>query len=186
MNILFITENTGKIREISRFLSGLDIELSMEEGPFIEIQADSLEEVVTTGMDLLTRDRKFDVPLIKEDSGLFISSLNGFPGVYSAYVQKTIGNRGILSLMKDEIIREAVFRTVIGLRIPGEGLSLLRGECKGSIALEERGRQGFGYDPIFIPQGEELTFAEMSLDEKNKVSHRTRAVQRMVEFLEKR
>jgi XTP/dITP diphosphohydrolase len=186
MKIAFITGNTGKIREISRFLSGLEIELYMEEGPFIEIQADSLEEVVTTGMDLLTRDRKFDGALIKEDSGLFISSLNGFPGVYSAYVQKTIGNKGVLSLMKNERRRDAVFRTVIGLMIPGEGLSLFRGECRGTIGFEERGRQGFGYDPIFIPQGEELTFAEMNLDEKNRISHRTRAVQRMVEFLKKR
>ncbi len=183
MEITLITGNTGKMKEISTRLSEYDIELTMEEAPFIEVQADTLEDVVITGMDLLGIDEQEKRFLMKDDSGLFIDSLGAFPGVYSSYVHKTVGNRGILKLMSGEAERGATFKTVAGLLIPGEGLSLFRGECRGTIALEESGRQGFGYDPIFIPRGYDSTFAEMGLDEKNEISHRNMAVNRMVSFL---
>jgi XTP/dITP diphosphohydrolase len=185
MEITLITGNTGKMKEISTRLSKYDIELTMEEAPFIEVQGDTLEDVVITGMDLLGIDEHEKRFLMKDDSGLFIDSLGGFPGVYSSYVHKTVGNGGILKLMRDEKDRRATFKTVVGLLIPGEGLSLFRGECGGAISDEERGRQGFGYDPIFIPDGKNSTFAEMSLDEKNGISHRNMAVSRMVSFLKK-
>ncbi len=184
MEIGFVTGNTGKLKEISRWMKGTGSTVVLEDAPFIEIQADSLEEVIQFGMEELIKEKGGDRWWMKDDSGLFIDALDGFPGVYSAYVNGTIGNDGILSLMKDEKNRSASFRTVIGLHIPGKGLSLFRGECKGKIAHDKIGRQGFGYDPIFIPEGIDITFADMDLDQKNSMSHRIRALKKMITFLE--
>ncbi|MGA1865883.1 MAG: XTP/dITP diphosphatase [Thermoplasmatota archaeon] len=181
--IYLLTRNNGKLKEIGRWLQPLGVEVKLLERTFLEAQADYLEEVILTGMELMDREGGIQDPFIKDDSGLFIEALNGFPGVYSEYVQRTIGNKGILSLMKDLTNRRAYFRTVIGFYQPGEGVSLLRGECPGAISFEERGKQGFGYDPIFIPQGDERTFAEMSVDEKNGLSHRIKAVKGLVDML---
>jgi XTP/dITP diphosphohydrolase len=183
MEISFLTGNSGKFKEIARKIEGKGITLEMEEADFTEVQADTLEEVVISGMKLLKGDLPKRKWLIKDDSGLFIDSLKGFPGVYSAYVHRTIGNEGILDLMNGRKERGASFRTVIGLNIPDKGLSLFRGECRGRISLEEKGRQGFGFDPVFIPDGHGETFAQMGLDEKNEISHRTKALARMMDFL---
>ncbi|MBN1538508.1 MAG: XTP/dITP diphosphatase [Candidatus Thermoplasmatota archaeon] len=181
--IYLLTGNTGKLKEIGRWLQPLGVEVRLMERTFLEAQADSLEEVILTGMEVMEKEGDIEGPFIKDDSGLFIDALGGFPGVYSAYVQRTIGNKGILDLMGDRNDRGATFRTVIGLYQPGEGITLLRGECPGAISFEERGKQGFGYDPIFIPRGEERTFAEMSVDEKNSLSHRIRAIKGLIDYL---
>lgn len=186
MRIGFITGNEGKVKEISSRLVELDIELFRREGQFTEVQSDSLEGVVIRGMELFTKEHGDEHWLMKDDSGLFIEGLSGFPGVYSAYVQRTLDNEGILRLMKGVDNRKSVFRTVIGLFIPGEGLSLFRGECRGEISTDIRGGGGFGFDPVFIPEGHERTFAEMGLKEKNSMSHRIRAVDRMVDYLKTR
>ncbi|MFW3146266.1 MAG: XTP/dITP diphosphatase [Thermoplasmatota archaeon] len=184
-NILYlVTGNPGKLKEIRRWLEPLGIPIETYEKEFIEVQADGLEDVVYYGMKELVSTHDPGVPLIKDDSGLFIESLSGFPGVYSSYVQRTISNRGILRLMENMEERGAVFKTVIGLYQPRTGtISLFRGECRGEISLDEKGRQGFGFDPIFIPEGGSSTFAEMSLNEKNSVSHRTMAVSRLAGHL---
>ena len=184
MEIGFVTGNTGKLKEISRGMKETGSTIVLEETPFIEIQADSLEEVIQFGMEVLIKQKGGERWWMKDDSGLFIDALDGFPGVYSAYVNRTIGNDGVLSLMKGEENRSASFRTVIGLHIPERGLSLFRGECKGSIAHEKSGKQGFGYDPIFIPEGIDTTFADMDVDQKNSMSHRIRALKKMIAFLE--
>ena len=183
MRIGIITGNEGKVREISKGFEGAGISFFRKEGEFVEVQSDTLEGVVIKGMELFTSDYGDEDWLIKDDSGLFIEALTGFPGVYSAYAKKTIDNEGILSLMERMDNRNAVFKTVIGLHIPGKGLSLFRGECKGTIAEEMRGTEGFGFDSIFIPEFHDRTFAEMDIDEKNTMSHRSRAVGRLVEFL---
>ncbi len=183
--LYLITGNPGKLKEIKNRLDVLDIELSTLEEDFVEVQADTLEEVVFFGIEHLVRRRGVDRPFIKDDSGLFIDALDGFPGVYSAYVQKTIGNDGILRLMKGIEERTATFKTVMGLHVPGEGVSLFRGEIRGEITLEKRGFFGFGYDPIFVPEGAEKTFAEMTLEEKNMDSHRIRATMKLVDHLSK-
>ncbi len=183
--LYLITGNPGKVKEIKNRLDVLDIELGTLQEDFVEVQADTLEEVVFFGIEHLVREKGIDLPFIKDDSGLFIDSLDGFPGVYSAYVQDTIGNDGILKLMKGMDDRTATFKTVMGLHIPGEGVSLFRGEIRGEITLEKRGFFGFGYDPIFIPEGAEKTFAEMTLEEKNRDSHRIRATMKLVDHLSK-
>jgi XTP/dITP diphosphohydrolase len=147
--------------------------------PYDEVQSSDLEEVVRKGMDELTSMGITD--FIIDDSGLFIDCLKGFPGVWSAYVQKTIGNAGILKLMKGITARDAVFKCCIGCRLGGKDI-IVTGICAGSIIDEERGTEGFGYDPIFSPDGKR-TLAEVPLEEKNDISHRGDAVRLLMEEL---
>ena len=184
--IHILTGNPGKFKEIAKWLGPLGIQVKMLESEFIEAQVDTLEEVILFGMEELFRRERSNVPFIKDDSGLFIEALNGFPGVYSAYIQKTISNRGILKLMEGIDNRTATFRTVIGLWMPGQEIQLFSGKCDGTISFDRRGDNGFGYDPIFIPHGEHRTFAEMSTMEKNEMSHRIDAVKKLVAYLASR
>ncbi|MGA1821748.1 MAG: XTP/dITP diphosphatase [Thermoplasmatota archaeon] len=181
--VYIITANHGKIREIKQWLVPLGIDVDVLSGDFVEIQSDSLEEVVYYGLKQYAEDHRVDHPFIKDDSGLFIKSLGGFPGVYSAYVHKTLGNEGIIRMMDGIEDRKAVFKTAVGMFIPGKGISIFRGEVAGAISGEIRGTGGFGYDPIFIPEGQERTFAEMTTSEKNSMSHRIRAVKQMVDYI---
>jgi len=120
-----------------------------------------------------------------DDSGLFLEGFGGFPGVYSAYAYKRLGCAGILKLLAGERNRAGTFETAFLLRLGGEH-EVFHGECRGTIGAQERGRGGFGFDPIFIPEGATKTFAEMSVAEKNAVSHRARAVEALVAYLRDR
>lgn len=173
-----VTHNRHKFEEIRKIVPDLEM-LDME---YPEIQADTLEEVVEFSLNYLS-DR-IDGDFIIDDSGLFIEALNGFPGVYSAYVFRTIGNNGILALLRGFENRRAYFKTVIGIRFQGVNYKLV-GICHGIIAEEPRGTNGFGYDPIFIPEGFEKTFAEMSTEEKNRISHRGKAVRKLAAFMDR-
>ena len=172
--IYFITGNKNKFEEAKKLMDNIE----MLHIPYPEIQADSLEEVAEYGVEYLKG--KIKGKFFLEDSGLFIDSLNGFPGVYSAYVFKTIGNDGILKLMKGIENRNAYFKAVIGYY--DGSLHLFEGTCHGKISYKKRGG-GFGYDPIFIPEGSKKTFGEMSKEEKNKFSHRGKAMQNFIKFL---
>ena len=115
---------------------------------------------------------------------MFVDALKGFPGVYSAYGQKTIGNEGILKLMEGVDDRAAVFKCCIGCRI-GDETVIVTGKCPGVILDSARGDGGFGYDPIFSPDGEH-SFAEIPVEEKNVISHRGVATRMLVEELRNR
>ena len=173
MTIQFITTNAGKFAEVSEKLAAASVKLVHLDRGYPEIQTDRLEKVLKYAATGLDDEVKGDYLI--DDSGLFIEALGSFPGVYSAFVQKKLGNRGILKLMAGERYRAAFFETVLLLR-QGEEHEVFHGDCAGTIAESERGRNGFGYDPIFQPQGETRTFGEMSLQEKNAISHRARAV----------
>ena len=178
MKLAFITHNKFKFEEVKELCSGkIDLIRTNEEYP--EIQADSLEEVAIFGIKSLEIEN-----VIVEDAGLFIDALNGFPGVYSSFIHRTIGNKGILKLMRDIKEREARFESVIAYR-GKDKIHLFKGICRGKIAMEEKGKKGFGYDPIFIPEGSEKTFAQMQTTEKNKFSHRGKAVAKIMQFLGK-
>ncbi len=172
MKLKVITSNPGKVAEYQKSFEDLGIEMEHVKIPYDEIQTSDLEEVVEKGMESLraTGLKNF----IIDDSGMFIDALKGFPGVYSAYVQKTIGNKGVLKQMENVENRNAVFKCCIGCDIDGETI-IVTGECKGWILDGEYGTEGFGYDPIFSPDGER-SFAEISIDEKNNISHRGNAV----------
>jgi len=118
-----------------------------------------------------------------EDAGLFIEALNGFPGPYSHYVYQTIGTRGILKLMRNVDQRDSHFRSVVVFCDTDESLKTFRGETPGKIGQEERGSLGFGFDPIFEPlEAPGKTFAEMTLMEKGKYSHRAKALRKFAEW----
>jgi XTP/dITP diphosphohydrolase len=129
------------------------------------------------------------LPIIVEDAGLFIGALNGFPGPYAAYAYKTIGNRGLLRLMENVENRKAEFQSVVAY-FDAEPKSPIcfKGEVAGEIVKEERRgdcKSGFGFDPIFKPASCNKTFAEMSLTEKNKYSHRAKAFRNFAEWYKK-
>jgi len=120
-------------------------------------------------------------PVIIEDAGLFVDGLKGFPGVYSAYVQKTIGNPGILKLMEGVEGRSAYFASVVGYAEPGMEPVTFRGEMRGTIGFDARGTMGFGYDPIFYLGDKSL--AQIGIEEKNKVSHRGQSMRALKEWI---
>jgi len=149
-----------------------------------EMQVESLEMVIIQGLQWLMHH--YNRPLLADDSGIFIEGLNGFPGVYSAYAFKTLGNDGMIKLLEGMEDRSARFECVLGFMIPGEEPVLFKGISEGSIALSKKGASGFGYDPIFIPSGHKRTFAEMTTDEKNSMSHRGRALEKFFEYLDEK
>ncbi|MCK4718167.1 MAG: XTP/dITP diphosphatase, partial [Thermoplasmata archaeon] len=165
--LLFVTSNENKVRELEARLARFGYSIEQADIGYPEIQADTLDEVAAHGLHMLSASGERNV--IIEDSGLFIDALDGFPGVFSAYVFDTLGNKGILRLLRKEKDRRARFVTVIGMLLDGQE-HYVRGVCEGSIALEPCGKGGFGYDPIFIPDGERRTFGEMSREEKNAFS----------------
>lgn len=173
LRILFETGNSGKLKEVQALFRGLGHEVVQLKDEYPEVQADTLEEVVEAGLRWLWN--KHHVPIMIDDSGLFINGLKGFPGVYSAYVYRTLACPGILKQMEGVTDRTAEFRCCAGY-VDAAGRTTLRsGVCPGSIIGEMRGSGGFGYDPIFLPDGESLTFAELDLGRKNVISHRGRA-----------
>lgn len=170
----FMTSNENKVQEARDILGAKGIDVDWLPEAYTEVQADTLEEVVTEALRIIPHDGAFI-----EDSGLFIDALGGFPGVFSAYVFKTIGSGGILKLMEGVQDRSARFVSVVGVK----GLQkVFKGEVRGNIAYSLKGESGFGYDPIFIPEGRLKTFAE-DLDYKNQVSHRKGALERLAEYL---
>ena len=181
MKLKVITSNPGKVAEYQKAFDELGIEMEHYKLPYDEVQTSDLREVVDKGMDEIIAKGVRD--FIVDDTGLFIDSLNGFPGVWSAYAQKTIGNKGILKLMDGVEDRGAEFRCCIGCDIDGKRIVVV-GVCRGVITEEAEGTDGFGYDPIFSPDGK-LTFAEMSVEDKNKISHRGNAVRLLIDELKK-
>jgi len=182
--LYFITGNSGKLQELQNKLKPLQIEVVQHNIGYPEPQVDSLEEVARFGVDYIQK-QGIDHPFILEDAGLFIKSLNDFPGVYSKYVFLTIGLDGILELIKEKKDRRAEFQSVIAYAEPKGEPVLFKAACKGFLSFQQKGSNGFGYDPIFIAQGKNLTFAEMSTEQKNKVSHRGLAVEKLVDFFGK-
>ncbi|MBE6528872.1 MAG: RdgB/HAM1 family non-canonical purine NTP pyrophosphatase [Thermoplasmata archaeon] len=179
MKLKVITSNPGKVAEYQKAFDELGIEMEHYRLPYDEVQTSDLEEVVNKGMDEIVSKGVRD--FIVDDTGLFIDALKGFPGVWSAYAQKTIGNQGILKLMEGVEDRGAEFRCCIGCDIDGRRI-VVTGVCRGVITDAPKGTDGFGYDPIFSPDGK-LTFAEMSVDDKNRISHRGNAVRLLIDAL---
>ena len=177
MEVLFITSNEGKFREVSKIGMEYGIDVKWRKEEYFEPQGSSLQEIARVSCEILAQ--RVDKPFIIEDSGLFIEALNGFPGVYSSYVFKTIGNEGIIKLMKDVDDRRAYFLAVVAF-YDGKDVRTFEGRVDGEISDEIRGSMGFGYDPVFLYRGK--TFAEMG-DEKNEVSHRKRAFEEFFRWL---
>lgn len=178
--IAFVTTNEGKFREVSAKLAEAGLKITHEDRTYPEIQADRLEKVVRFAATVLDDQIRGDYLI--DDSGLSLDAFGGFPGVYSSYVYKRLGCAGILKLLADARSREATFEAVFLLRSGGDH-EVFHGVCRGTIATEERGKGGFGFDPIFVPDGGAKTFSEMTVPEKNALSHRARAVDALVRHL---
>ncbi len=181
MRLYVTTTNEGKLREFKELGKNHGIQVVPSGFGKLEIQSSSLEEIAS--FSALMAYLKLREPVFAEDAGLFINSLNGFPGPYSSYVYRTIGVEGVLKLMEGVKDRRACFKSAISLVIPEVTLRVFRGEVCGQIIREARGSGGFGFDPIFVPEGHSKTFAEMSLSAKNALSHRAKAFKSMVEWL---
>ncbi|MDG6244514.1 MAG: XTP/dITP diphosphatase [Methanolobus sp.] len=180
LEIVFVTGNEDKFREVREILATMGYEVIQNTNGYPELQEEDLEPIAAYGARWAAE--KLGMTVIVDDSGLFINALNGFPGPYSAFVEKNLGNKRVLKIMEDENDRSAVFKSVIGYCEPGAEPLTFTGTVEGKIAFEERGAGGFGYDPIFDYDG--MTFGELGDVEKNKVSHRRRALDKFLEWLD--
>ncbi|MBN2485272.1 MAG: non-canonical purine NTP diphosphatase [Bacteroidales bacterium] len=189
MQLIFATNNKHKLEEISALLKGYAHVKGLKEiGIHEEIpeNCDTLEgNAVEKAMYIFS---KYGYNCFADDTGLEIEALNGRPGVYSARYAGTGCSfddnvNKILAELGNEKNRRAKFRTVIAMVENGQ-VKTFEGEVHGIIIEEKKGSDGFGYDPVFVPDGYEITFAEMSLDIKNKISHRAMAMQKFVRYLQ--
>ena len=169
-NLFFVSSNTHKFKEAKEILDFFGIPIQFFQLNLEEIQSNSIKEIaIKKAQDAFSKCKK---PLIIEDDGLHIDSLDGFPGPYSSYVHKTIGNKGILNLLKQN--RNAKFISTITY-CDKKNLESFEGKLDGCISKSEKGN-GWGYDPIFIPKNTKKTFAE--LIDKNNLSHRYKALKK--------
>jgi XTP/dITP diphosphohydrolase len=190
--IVFATNNAHKLGEIRQILAGrMDVKSLADIGctvTDIPETADTLEGNAEMKARFI-HDNFAGVDCFADDTGLEVEALGGAPGVYSARYAGGEGHNSaanmakLLREMQGKTNRRARFRTVIALILNGE-LSLMEGEVHGTIATEPHGTDGFGYDPIFLPdEGDGLTFAQMSAEQKNAISHRGRAMKKLIEKL---
>ncbi|HHF98903.1 MAG TPA: XTP/dITP diphosphatase [Candidatus Aerophobetes bacterium] len=194
MELVLATRNSDKIREIEKALKNLPIKIltfkDFSNFPYVEESGKSLKENALLKAKAIA---KFTGKLsLADDSGLEVEYLKGAPGVYSSRfagenASYEDNNRKLLSLLKDVPYdkRGALFRCVIAFAKPEGKYFIVEGACPGKIVFSPRGRGGFGYDPIFQPEGYKKTFAQLSLEEKNRISHRAKALSKAREILEK-
>ncbi|MCK4400094.1 RdgB/HAM1 family non-canonical purine NTP pyrophosphatase [Candidatus Bathyarchaeota archaeon] len=173
------TSSDHKYEEAREVLTEYGVELERLSIDRVEIQADDPELIAEYSLKVLD----VDIPILIEDAGLYIDKYYGFPGPYSSYALRTIDNEGILKLMEGETERGARYLSAVAFR-DGDTSVTFTGEVVGRIAMETRGTNGFGYDPIFMPEeGDGRTFGEMSAAEKARISHRARAFRKLGEWL---
>ncbi len=186
--LVFATNNGHKLREIRHLLGDSITLLSLGE---LDISGDIPENEPTLEGNAMHKaryiHRMLNMNVFADDTGLEIDTLNGLPGVNSARFageskDSNANIEKVLSLMGNTLNRNARFRTVIALIMDGKE-HLFEGMVEGIIIKEKRGNDGFGYDPVFIPEGGKRTFAQMSLDEKSRISHRARAFEKLKMFL---
>ena len=179
------TKNKDKLREIKALLAGTKIEvLSLADFPECPEVVENKKTFAANAEKKARQYSKYTKALtLADDSGLMVSYLKGKPGVYSARFAGPgctyhDNNRKLLRLLKKVPVskRRAKFVCVMSIYDNGRRVNTVRGECQGKIAAEERGKHGFGYDPVFIPKGFQKTFAELSPKTKNQISHRAKAL----------
>ena len=188
MKIVFASNNKNKVKEIQNQVPNFIEIVTLEDiGCYEDIEENGLtiEENAVIKANYVTE--KYNLPCFADDTGLEIEALNGEPGVYSARyagIEKDSNKNMnlVLEKLQNQPNRSAQFKTVIALNINNKQ-QLFTGIVKGEITNEKTGNSGFGYDPIFQPEGCETTFAQMSVEEKNKMSHRGKAVSQLIDFL---
>lgn len=191
MKICFATNNRNKLEEIQQILGDSFEILSLKDiGCFDDIAEphETLEENSAEKAEYIYT--RYQIPVFADDTGLEIAALNGAPGVYSARyggpersAERNMAK--VLGELEGATDRSAQFRTIMTY-IDESGTFQFEGIVKGRIISERRGEGGFGYDPIFIPDGYDQTFGELPASEKNQISHRVRSLSKLVEFLKSR
>ncbi len=189
--LIVSTGNQHKVIEIREILKNLDIEVLSKNDIVIEAfdvveDGRTLEENSIKKAQVLAS--KVDYMVIADDSGLFVDALDGEPGVYSSRYAGEEGNdlknnEKLIYSLKDIKNRKAAFKTVIALISEDKKLYTVEGVCEGEISYEAKGLKGFGYDPLFIPDGYDKSFAELGEEIKNKISHRSKALVKLKELL---
>jgi XTP/dITP diphosphohydrolase len=188
MKLVFATNNLNKLKEVQSLIPTNIELLSLKD---IGCTEDIPETQITIEGNAIQKakylKKHYGYDCFADDTGLEVEALNGEPGVYSARYAGEHRNADdnmdkLLGNLKQNSNRKAQFKTVIALYLKGS-LHTFTGICKGVITTEKNGESGFGYDPIFKAQGLEKTFAEMSLEEKNRIGHRGNAVRQLVKFL---
>ncbi len=184
--IYFVTGNGYKFNEILDLFSKEHVKYNLKQNNIktIEIQAINIKEVASFKLNSIKG--QIDGTYFVEDAGFFVDTpLNGFPGVYSSYIMKTIGNKGLLRLIDDFENTEAHFTSVIALYFkPHNKNYFFEGKIQGKISRTIRGSGGFGFDPVFLPNVmPSMTFAELTTEEKNSISHRGLAWIKFIRFL---
>ncbi|MBO6585731.1 MAG: RdgB/HAM1 family non-canonical purine NTP pyrophosphatase [Gracilimonas sp.] len=189
--LVIASQNPHKIEELEQILRPLGIEVLSTKG-FPELK-EVVEDQPTLQGNALKKARyvakETGLPALSDDTGLEVDSLNGEPGVYSArYAGKRASYQDNVNKLLTELDgitdRKAQFRTVVAL-VHSDKEYVFEGICKGEILTEEKGDKGFGYDPVFKPEGFDKTFAELDSAIKNDISHRGKAVQKFVSFLKR-
>lgn len=191
MKLVFASQNPHKIEEVRSLLKGIAEVQGLDAFPIQEELPETgtkLEENALQKAEFVAGN--FNVNCFADDTGLEVEALGGAPGVYSARYAGEGKNpednmNKLLLEMQGKENRKARFRTVIALVLDGEKF-LFEGTMNGSIISAKRGSFGFGYDPVFLPEGSELTFAEMKAEDKNAISHRAKAVAELVRFLQQK
>lgn len=189
MQLVFATHNPNKLEEVRGIMPpGIELLGLSDIGCTEDIPetADTIEGNAQLKAEYV-RD-KYSIPCFADDTGLLVDALGGAPGVYSARYagpQKNAldNTRKLLTELSNNKNRSAHFKTVIALALP-DRMELFPGICTGSITEAPRGEKGFGYDPVFLPEGKSQTFAEMSAEEKAEIGHRGKAVRALLNYLE--
>ncbi len=177
-DIVFITGNENKLREARQIL-GVDI--VSKKLDLREVQGVDLEEVIE---DKLSHAYKIlKKPVMVEDTGLFLKALNGFPGALIKLLLDRVGREGVVKVLEGFDDKEVVAKCAVGFTSDGKDLKVFIGEIEGLI-VSPCGESGFGWDPIFQPKGYDKTFAEMSAEEKNGISHRCKALKKFKDYLD--
>jgi XTP/dITP diphosphohydrolase len=188
MKLVFATNNLHKLKEVQEMLSNTIEVLSLKDiGCFEDVEETeaTLEGNARLKADHITKN--YGYHCFADDTGLEVDALNGKPGVYSARYGGEHGNseKNMQKLLKElhgKVNRKAQFRTAVVLNLDHKQY-LFEGICEGEILAKKTGTGGFGYDPIFKPTESSVSFAEMNSEEKNKISHRGIAIQKLVDFL---
>lgn len=190
--IVLSTDNKNKLREIREILEDLDVKIygkSDIDGMDFEVIEDGDTLYDNALKKAFAMAERVDCAVLADDTGLFVNALAGEPGVHSArYASEHDDKKNrekLLNNLKDKDDRSAYFKTEIILIDEEKNIIPIEGVCTGKISLEEKGENGFGYDSIFIPEGFDKTFAEMSHEEKNEISHRSRALKNLRDKLSK-
>jgi len=176
-DIVFITGNENKVREAKQILNKdiISENLDLRELQAVDLE-DVIEEKLKHGYDILKK------PVMVEDTGLFLNALKGFPGALIKMLLERIGRQGIVKILQGFEDKGVIAKCAVGFTSDGKDIKVFIGEVKGKI-VEPKGESGFGWDPIFQPDGFDKTFAEMGAEEKNAISHRFKAFKKLGDYL---